>query len=211
MLKPLSSLVVLCAAAFASLSHADALPVPTVDYSADRIVVSEAGTFDGKVYFTKDKERVETNMQGMQSVMILRRDQQLGWMLMPAQRMYQKLDLARAQQQSGSQSADSVTIEQVGAESVEGHDATKYKMLMKDGSGGGFIWITAEGIPVKMDFLAKDGRDKTRMTVTLTNLAIGAQDPALFEPPADYKAMPSFGGFGKGVFGSVKGGLFGNR
>jgi hypothetical protein len=101
-----------------------------------------------------------------------------------------------------------VTIEQVGAESVEGHDATKYKMLMKDGSGGGFIWITQDGIPVKMDFLARNGRDKTRMTVTLTNLTIGAQDPALFEPPADYKAMPSFGGFGKGVFGSVKGGLF---
>lgn len=209
MLTRLSWLAVLCTAALAaSPSHADTLPVPTVEYSADRVVVSEAGTFDGKVYFTKDKERLETTMQGMQSVMILRRDQQLGWMLMPAQRMYQKLDLARAQQQSGSQSADTVTIEQVGAESVEGHDATKYKMLMKDGSGGGFIWITQDGIPVKMDFLARNGRDKTRMTVTLTNLTIGAQDPALFEPPADYKAMPSFGGFGKGVFGSVKGGLF---
>jgi hypothetical protein len=190
--------IVLCAAALAGNADADTLPVPTVEYSADRTIVSEAGTFDGKVYFTKDKERVETNMQGTQSVMILRRDQQLGWMLMPAQRMYQKLDLARAQQQSGSQSADSVTIEQVGAESIEGRDATKYKMLMKDGSGGGFIWITEEGIPVKMDFLGKNGRDKTRMTVTLTKLTIGTQDPALFEPPADYKAMPSFPGFGKG-------------
>ncbi|HKS55125.1 MAG TPA: DUF4412 domain-containing protein, partial [Steroidobacteraceae bacterium] len=133
MFKRLSLLYVLCTAALASPSQADTLPVPTVDYSADRVVVSEAGTFDGKVYFTKDKERMETNAQGMQSVMILRRDQQLGWMLMPAQRMYQKLDLARAQEQSGSQSADSVTIEQVGAEAVEGHDATKYKMLMKDG------------------------------------------------------------------------------
>jgi hypothetical protein len=144
-------------------------------------------------------------MQGMQSVMILRRDRQLGWMLMPAQRMYQKLDLARAQQQSGSQTADTVTIEQVGAESIEGHDATKYKMLMKDGSGGGFIWITQDGIPIKMDFLGKSGRDKTRMTVTLTNLAIGAQDPALFEPPADYQAMPAFVGFRQGgVFSAAK-------
>lgn len=80
-------------------------------------------------------------------------------------------------------------------------------MLMKDGSGGGFIWITQDGIPVKMDFLGKSGRDKTRMTVTLTNLTIGPQDPALFEPPADYKAMPSFPGFGgkgRGVFGAAK-------
>ena len=206
MFKRFSLLVVLCTAAFAGQSHADGLPVPTVEYSADRIVETEAGTFDGKVYFTKDKERMETNAKGMQSVMILRRDQQIGWMLMPAQRMYQKLDLQRAQQQSGSQGADAVTIEQIGADTIEGHDATKYKMLMKDGSGGGFIWITQDGVPVKMDFLGKSGRDKTRMTVTLTNLTIGAQDPALFELPGDYKAMPSFPGFGKGgVFGAAKG------
>lgn len=186
----------LCFTALAARTHADALPVPTVEYSADRIMETDAGTFDGKVYFAKDKERLETNVQGMQSVMILRRDQQLGWMLMPAQRMYQKLDLHKAQEQSGSP-ADAVTITEVGSETIEGHDATKYKMLMKDGSGGGFIWITADGIPVKMDLLGKSGRDKTRMTVTLKNLAIGSQDPALFELPTDYKAMPSFGLFGK--------------
>lgn len=199
MFKRLSLPVVLCAAAFAAGAHADTLPVPTVEYSADRIVESEAGTFDGKVYYAKDKERLETNMQGMQSVMILRRDQQLGWMLMPAQRMYQKLDLARAQQQSGSQSADTVTIEQVGADSIEGHEATKYKMLMKDGSAGGFIWITQEGIPVKMDMLSKSGGEKSRFTMTLKNLKIGSQDPQLFELPAGYNAMPSMGGMFKGA------------
>jgi hypothetical protein len=205
--KRLSLFAVFCTAAFAGSSHADGLPAPTVEYSADRVMVTEAGTFDGKVYFTRDKERLEMNMQGMQSVMILRRDQQL----MPAQRMYQKLDLSRAQQQSGSQSADTVTIEQLGAETIEGQAATKYKMLMKGGSGGGFIWITQEGIPVKMDFLGKNGREKTRMTVTLTNLTLGKQDPALFELPGDYKAMPSFPGFSgqpsgrTGLLGAAKG------
>lgn len=206
MFKLLSAFALLCMAAFTSHVRADTLPVPTVEYSANRIVETATGTFDGKVYFTKDKERMETNAQGMQSVMILRRDRQLGWMLMPAQRMYQKLDLRRAQQQSGSQPADAMTIDKVGAEIVEGHEATKYKMLLKDGSGGGFIWVTADGVPVKMDFLGKSGRDKTRMTVTLTDLTIGTQDPALFELPGDYKAMPSFPGFGNdgGVFGAAK-------
>ncbi|HKU14260.1 MAG TPA: DUF4412 domain-containing protein [Steroidobacteraceae bacterium] len=204
MLKRLSVLAVMCAAVLAGPTQAADLPVPTVEYSADRVVESEAGTFSGKVYFTKDKERMETSMQGMQSIMILRRDQQIGWMLMPAQRMYQKLDLRRAQQQAGSQPADQMSIDEVGAETVEGHATTKYKMLLKDGSGGGFIWITQDGVPVKMDFLGKSGRDKTRMTMTLTNLTIGAQDPALFEVPADYKSMPSFPGFGKsGLFGAA--------
>lgn len=211
MLARLSVLALLCTAAFAGSAHADGLPVPTVSYAADRLMETDAGTFDGKVYYARDMERLEMNAKGMQSVMILRRDQQQAWMLMPTQRMYQKLDLSRAQQQSGSQSADSVTIEEVGADTIEGRAATKYKMLMKDGSGGGFIWITQEGIPVKMDFLGKNGREKTRMTVTLTNLAIGEQDPALFELPGDFKAMPSFPGFNgqpsgrTGLLGTARG------
>ncbi|HKE94413.1 MAG TPA: DUF4412 domain-containing protein [Povalibacter sp.] len=195
--------------AIALRSQAAGLPVPTVEYSADRIIESDAGTISGKVYAAKDRERTETNMGGMQSVMILRRDRQLGWMLMPMQKMYQQLDFAKAAQQSGAAPDDQVEITVVGSESVEGFAATKYKMLMKDGSAGGFIWITQEGIPVKMDMLSKSGRDKTRITMTLKNLTIGAQDPQLFELPADYAAMPAFGfGGGKpGMKGMLKSAL----
>jgi hypothetical protein len=187
----------LCACAFtAAVAHATDLPVPTVEYSADRTVETDAGTLEGRIYSAMEKERIETSMHGIENVMILRRDRQAGWMLMPAQRMYQEVDLARAEEQSGMQSSDKADITVVGPETVEGQAATKYKMVMKDGSGGGFIWITADGITVKMDLLGKSGGDKTRMTVTLKNIVIGAQDPGLFELPEGYKAMPSFGGLG---------------
>jgi hypothetical protein len=201
MFKRLSLLGCLALSLSGCISPVDAatLPVPTAEYSADRIIETDKGTFEGKIYATKDKERTETSMQGMESVMIVRKDQQLGWMLMPAQRMYQKLDFNQAQQQSGSQPND-VEITEVGGDTVEGIAATKYKMIMKDGSAGGFLWITPEGITVKMDMLSKDGRDKNRTTVTLKNLVIGPQDAALFDPPADYKAMPSFGGGLKSMF-----------
>jgi uncharacterized protein DUF4412 len=185
----------LCIATFAGRANAADLPRLTVDYSADRIMETEQGTFEGKVYATKDKERSETNMKGMQSVMILRRDKQIGYMLMPAQKMYQQLDFAQAQQQSGSPSAQNqVDITEVGSDTVEGQSATKYKMIMKDGTAGGFMWFTKDGILVKMDAVTKSGRDKSRMTLTLKNLKIGSQDDALFEVPAGYNAMPSFGG-----------------
>jgi hypothetical protein len=173
--------------------QAASLPVPTVEYSADRIIESEAGTFNGKVYAAKDKERTEISMRGMQSVTILRRDKKLSWMLMPSHRMYSEMDLVRAQHQSGSAPADDVSIESVGTETIEGFETTKYKMLMKDGSAGGFIWITQQGITIKMDLLSKSEGKKTRMTVTLTNLQIGPQDAQLFELPSDYNAMPSMG------------------
>jgi hypothetical protein len=197
---------VLCIVAFAATAQGAGLPTPTVEYSADRVMETEAGTFEGKVYAAKDKERSETSMKGMTSVMILRRDKQAGYMLMPAQKMYQQMDLAKAQQQSGAQPADQVEITEVGTETIEGQPTTKYKLIMKDGSAGGFMWFTKEGIMMKMDTVVKNGRDRSRMTITLKNVKIGSQDASLFEVPADYNAMPAFAGFGnmggaaRGVF-----------
>jgi len=181
--------------------EAATLPAPKVEYSADRVIESEAGTFTGKVFASKDKERTEITMRGMQSVTIVRRDKQLGWTLMPSHRMYSQMDLAKAQQQSGSAPSDQVTIEAVGSDAIEGHATTKYKLLMKDGSAGGFIWITDDGIAIKMDMLSKEGGKKTRMTVTLTNLKVGPQDAQLFELPSGYAAMPSMGNL-SGSFGA---------
>lgn len=193
----------LCLTALAATSHAGTLPVPTVEYSADRTIETEAGTMTGKVYSARDKERSETNMRGMQTVMILRRDKQLGYMLMPAQKMYQQMDFAKAQQQSGGQPADQVEITEVGSDTIEGQPTTKYKLIMKDGSAGGFMWITKDGIAVKLDAISKENGKKTRFTMTLSNLQIGTVDPSVFEVPAGYSAMPSFGGM-MGGHGGVK-------
>ncbi len=186
--------LILCATA----AGANPLPVASVEYSADRVMETEAGTFTGRIYVAPGKERAEMNAGGMQSVIILDMNEQAGLMLMPAQRMYQKLDFAKARQQMGNP-ADEVTIEPVGEDTVEGIATTRYKLLMKDGSAGGFMWFSAEGIPVKMDILQKEGRKKTRATITLRNLQIGAQDPALFRAPDDYTQMPSMGGTGMTV------------
>jgi outer membrane lipoprotein-sorting protein len=191
-----------CTVGVMTQAEAATLPAPSVEYSADRVMETSSGTFNGKVYATKDKERSETNMGGMQSVMILRRDKQLGWMLMPSHKMYQTMDFAKAQAQAGAAPDDQVEITEVGTETIEGFSAKKLKMLMKDGSAGGFIWITEQGIPVKMDMLSKSGRDKSRMTITLKNLKIGAQDAQLFELPSGYSAMPSMGSLGMRPMGS---------
>lgn len=83
------------------------------------------------------------------------------------------------------------------------------------GSAGGFIWITAQGIPVKMDLLSKSGGSKSRITMTLRNINIGIQDAQLFEVPADYSAIPGAGmgalSMSKSPFGmakAIKGRLF---
>jgi hypothetical protein len=201
----------LCAAT-AGAQELTTLPVPTVEYAADRVIETDSGTFGGRVYAVQGKERAEMEAGGMKSVMILRFEERKGWMLLPAQRMYQELDFAKAREQAGKPS-DDVKISAVGPDTVEGHAVTKYKLVMKDGSAGGFVWITPEGIAIKIDMVQKSGKKHDRMTMTLQNLQIGAQDPALFEVPAGWSKMPAFGGmFGAG--GGLGGGakkLFGGR
>ena len=84
----------LCAAT-ATAQETSPLPVPTVEYSADRVIEAESGTFGGRVYSALGRERTEMDAGGMKSVMILKLEENKGFMLMPAQRMYQELDLAK--------------------------------------------------------------------------------------------------------------------
>ena len=189
----------LCSLLFASAATAAPPPALSTEYSANRRIESDQGVIEGSIAAAPGRERSEMRVSGMSTVMILRSDRGLGWMLMPAQKMYMTMDFAKAAQQSGAAQNDQIDITEVGTETVEGQTATKYKMLMKDGSGGGFIWVTAQGIPVKMDFLSKSGGEKSRMTVTLKNLQIGSQDAQNFELPSGYTAMPNMGNFGSGM------------
>jgi hypothetical protein len=179
-------------AAFAT-AGANTLPVPKVEYSADRTIETTEGTVTGKVYSAKDKERSEMNMMGMQMVMILRMDRDLAWMLMPGQRMYQEVDLSSAKEQTQSGLPEDVTITAEGTETLAGMKTTKYRMVTNDRSASGFLWVNDDGILLKMDMVAKEDGENTRVTVTLSNLKVGPQDASLFELPPGYKKLPSMG------------------
>jgi outer membrane lipoprotein-sorting protein len=187
---------VLSLALFNAAALGASLPVPTVEYSADRQIETEKGTMTQKVYHAAGKERAEMQMGGMSSAMILRQDKKIAWMLMPAQKMYNEMDLGQARQNMGPVSpGENPEITIAGKETVEGFETTKYKLVTADKKYGGFMWFTAEGIAIKMDLLSReDAGKKSRMTMTLKNLKIGDQDDALFEVPAGYTKMPSFGG-----------------
>lgn len=177
---------------FSNPSSADTIPAPDTEYSGVRTVVTAEGSFTQTVHHSHGKERNEMQMEGMSMVTILRPDKKVAWQLMPMQKMYMEIDLKNANKMSGN-APDDVTIEKLGSETLEGINTTKYKILMKDKSAGGFIWLSPENIPVKMDFLSKEGKNKNRVTMTLKNLTVEPQEAALFELPAGYQPMPSMG------------------
>jgi len=177
-------------------AEAAAPPALTVEFTAKRRIESADGVIDGSITAAPGMERSEMRIGAVSAVMIVRNDRRVGWMLMPAQKMYQELAFAQAAQQAGTVAPDQIELEAVGSETLAGLATTKYKFVTKDRTAGGFLWYSAEGIPVKMDVLSKSGRDKSRMTVTLDDIRIGAQDPALFEVPAGYARMPGGHMFG---------------
>lgn len=173
------------------------LPTPTVDYSADRVIESEQSVFSGRVHVSKGKERSVMSMEGMEMVTITRPDKKVIWMLMPMQGMYQEMALDVSSAERTGAVPDDVEISLVGQEKIEGLQASKYKLIMKDKSAGGFVWMTEEAIPVRMDLLSRDKSGKTHMKMLLKNIKIGPQDPALFEIPKGFHKMPAMGAMGR--------------
>ena len=179
-------------------------PTLTVAYSADRRVEADGVEMQGRVHAAPGMERTETRVGDMSTVLILRMDRKQGWTLMPMQNMYQEVDLGKAARQAGSVNPGQAELEVVDEEIVSGLPATRYKFVMKDKSAGGYLWYTDSGIPVKMDVVSKSGRKSTRMTVTLENIQVEPQDPALFEVPAGFNRMGGAGDFGGGFMGELR-------
>lgn len=189
MIKFIVTLLSLCTAFWL---QASSLPTPAVEYSADRTITSSMGDMQQKVFHSFGKERVEMQMEDVQTVMISRPDLGKFWNLMPMFEMYMEIDADKAGQMSGK-APDDMTIEKVGPDTVNGIATTKYKMLMKDKSAGGFLWLTAEHIPLQMDFISKEGGETSRVKMSMSNLKLGKQDAQLFELPEGLNQMPAMG------------------
>lgn len=185
-----------------------------VSYSADYVMETAEGAARGKLFVVPGKERREdVSAEGVSMVTIRRDDLKKMWMLMPAERMYMEMN-AGEPDPSGKAASDpgdyEVEMTVVGPERLAGLDTVKQKVVMtgKDGTRmGGFWWTTADGIPVKMDMLAKEAGSKVRMKRELSNIAIGPQAADLFEIPEGYNSMAAAMGLGaaKGALGIPQG------
>ena len=197
----IAALVWSCFAAVAA-----GLPLSNVEYSAERVIDSGQGNFSQKIHVAKLKERAETQMQGMKMVSIFRFDKKVYWMVMPDHQMYQEIDLAKAAKQRDASTITqdpTVEVSVIGPDTVEGHAATKYQMSTQDKTTQGFVWLTKENIPVRMDMITVTPKGQKQQTkIMLKNLKLGAQPAALFEVPGGYMKMPAMGGMG-GMGGSM--------
>lgn len=154
-------------------------------YNATRIMETKGGSFRFKEHKAPGKTSMEMNMGGMQGTAIIREDLQKAWFVLPDMGFYREMDMRQAAQQRADRMQVS-KVEEVGREEVNGFNSRKFKSRFKDSNGKaeGFMWITDDGVPIKMDMLyTSRGMKGERMQMELADLQVRAQDASHFELP----------------------------
>lgn len=159
---------------------------PKADYRADTLMATAEGQMKGEVFASGMKERREFSVGGRRHVMIVRRDKGVSWMLMPEQKMYLEQKLGKDGMPQDRFAGGRLERDALGTESVNGVDATKYRVHGETPEGDpfeGIMWMTPEEIPVRV--LTGKGDDQVRME--LTGLVVGDVDAGKFEIPSGYQ------------------------
>jgi len=151
------------------------------DFSADILSNTQGQTFQGKIFFSKDKIRMETP----ESISITRMDKKVIWILMPKEKTYmeQPFDPASAVATSEEVNGE-IERKLLGRETIDGKMTEKYQIVYdQDGKRMTmFQWI-ASGFKMPVKTAAGDNS----WTMEYKNIKIGKQPDALFEVPPGYE------------------------
>jgi hypothetical protein len=173
-----------CAVCFAGL-------VVAAEFSADMVQSVQGMTFNGKIHVKGKKMRMEMDVQGMKSIVIIDMDTGTMTTVMPAQKMYMQISATKELAQWSGKEEDYEKIgavrKKMGEEKVNGQDCEKYLITYKDAvMGKMYQWFSAKlEWPVKIAAETPQGK----MTYELKNIKEGEVDDSVFEIPAGYQKM----------------------
>ncbi len=164
-----------------------------VAYSAERTVVLDGRTYTGTVFHIPGRDRDEQDIQGIAEVIILDAAAKQGFLFLPMLKTYVTFAFPPLLAELGD---PALRRSPVGQEVVNGVRTTKYRIdhVAADGSRArGFAWVSARGVLMRLDgtITRAHGGRPMQLRMELANLAIGPQDPALFQLPPGLVQLPS--------------------
>lgn len=175
----------------AAISAAELLDAK-VDYTADFTLSSDRGTYRGTVIHAPGRERRDFETAGGHQALVLRRDIDQAAMLWPERKWYVTTSFQSVAALVGG--FDEVTLDRVprGHETIGGESTARYD-VSGGAAGGGFkgrMWLTNDGILMKLTGQVTFGGRQMPVQMELANLQRIKADPAAFVLPADYKGLP---------------------
>jgi len=148
----------------------------------------------GKWYFSKDKIRLDTAMETdgqaiPDSSVIIRLDQHVQWVLMPAQHQYMELpikpeDEPRIAAMSRDLLGDWAALTPVGTAVIAGEAADTYDQSNDKCTASAYV-SSSSHLPLKVEATCAD----TRTVTEYQNMRPGAPPAELFELPAGYQKL----------------------
>ena len=195
-MKSLPMFAAAAAIALALPAHADPRQNPTADYMADAVAQTE-GQPDStsKIWYTKDKVRVDVTHQGQTMSVIMDRPGKKMTVLVPKTKLYQTEALPEGEA-SNPIASGTWDVAKAADETMAGVATSKWTVKGKGTDGrtfNGFIWTTKENIQVKMEGESEDQGKKIKVSSELKNLKIGPIAATVFDIPKDYKPLPKDG------------------
>jgi len=161
-------------------------PKASKNYAAESVTKFKGRTEESEIYFSGDKWRVESERRGQDTIMIVRADKGVAWLLMPQQKMYMETKLKKDMMIGKTEKLPGeVKREKVGQEKVSGIPCTKYLITYKvegqEKPRQVYQWLSKDKIAMKS--AGVDGS----WTTEYVNIKLGKQPASLFELPAGYK------------------------
>jgi len=159
------------------------------EFSATMVSKMHGQEMTGKIFIKGDKVRTESEAQGQTSIMIVRPDKNVLWILMPQQKVYVETPLSDDPQQKMMTMSpqDNPNMKLVGTETIKGYECDKYETTAshEGQTTKHYAWISKKlGMPIKTT--SADGS----MSMEYQDIKVGKLDDSLFEPPKGYRKMP---------------------
>lgn len=189
LLPRLAALLLSGGLAFPAL--ADSLPAPKAAFSASQDLTVDGVSLTARLFHDRGKERRESKVDGLNNLLIVRPDQNQATVIQPESRMAMKLPLTDPEVGLVPSLLARLSGTAEGTETLAGEKVTRYRVQDVAPDGGGFdgrVWATTDGIYVKLEGHA-GGQATGQVSMTLSAIRRGAQDPALFEVPAGLEVM----------------------
>ncbi|QWR78179.1 DUF4412 domain-containing protein [Candidatus Magnetomonas plexicatena] len=174
---------------FAAVSYA-------MDFSADVIFTGKGEKTESKMFFTKDKVRMDMSTPEKMSS-ISRMDKKVSWIIFHDKKIYMESPMQDAAQNpmTGGKARKPMVDEkmdgemsrkEVGTETIDGHSCTKYLITSKSGKKQEEIyqWM-AKDIMFPVKTAAVDGS----WTQEYKNIKTGSPSADTFEVPSGYTKM----------------------
>lgn len=154
------------------------------DFSADVVSKSGGAVFQGKMYSSGEKTRMEAGP----AVTITRTDRKAVYVLMPQQKMYMEQPFDPNKMVGSSDRVPGEeNREPLGEETVNGVQAQKYRITYAVNGQKNVVhqWLAKDNnVPVRT--AAEDGS----WSMDLKNINTGPVSPDLFDIPAGYQKLP---------------------